>query len=114
MTKLTKPIIFEEGDGYRVKAYRLEGTHAKFFGKAFEFVILEWQHPNYGYWSDAMFWWRSMHTGSWQPVAIVSWCSRYETPEDFLEEYPVFRKLFKDTEERDPSVIKRALDEIIK
>jgi hypothetical protein len=109
-----EPIIFDEGDGYRTKAYRLEGSYAEFFGNAFEFVIVEWSHPNYGYWADAMFWWRSMHTGKWQPVPIVSWCAGYDTPEEFLEDFPVFKKLFKGIEERDSSVIKRALDKIIK
>jgi hypothetical protein len=48
-----KPIERKE-DGYKYRAYKIDGraTGSKivqnFIGAAFEFVVVEWEHPNYG------------------------------------------------------------------
>lgn len=66
-------ITVNEGDGYKIRAKRINPSKGnKFMGRAYEFVVVEWEHPNYGYFADAMFWWRSMHTHMWTPVPVVS------------------------------------------
>jgi len=109
-----KPIVVDEGDEYNVRGYRLEGKDPiDFFGSAFEFVVVEWEHPNYDYFADAMFWWRSMHCSEWQPIAIVNWCRQYKGLGQFLKDYPELKKLFGDIVQNS-SPLMRALNDIEK
>lgn len=114
-----KPIQFCDKDGYKFRAYRLEGKaigcpimQEMVGGKAFEFVIFEYDHPNYGYFADAMFWWRSMHTSEWQPVPVASWTSKYTALGRFIRDYPMFKPLFRDVTQ-EPSPIKRSMKKIM-
>jgi hypothetical protein len=112
-----KPIVINEGNGYFIRAYRLESKAngggkmcSDLFGKAFEFVVVEQMHPNYGYFADGMFWWRSMHTSEWQPVIIARSCA-FEGLGEFLENYPQFKELFGEITQ-EPSVLMRGLKKI--
>ena len=69
---------------------------------SFSIVIVEWNHPNYGYFADAMLWIRSIHMRDWEPFPIVTWTERYKNVEQFLEDYPEFKELF---EEPDNTII---------
>jgi hypothetical protein len=80
--------IIDEGDGYRIRATRKSvGT--------FEVVAIDWEHPNYGYFADAMLWIWSPHSDEWTPVPIVNWARKYDTVQAFIEDYPSFSDLFE-------------------
>jgi len=110
-----------EGMGYFVRAYRIRPISntqeqmtkkaeikvdeeiiekvrsiMKIFEKTFQFIIIEWEHPNYGYFADAGFYWRSMHSGEWILVPIVNWMSEYKDYKMFIKKYPEFKDLFED------------------
>jgi hypothetical protein len=121
-----KPIVVNEGNGYFIRAYRLESKangggklSSEIFGKAFEFVVVEQMHPNYGYFADGMFWWRSMHTSEWTAVVVANNLMEFEPTRidshgglgEFLEIYPDFKELFKDIVQ-EPSVLMRGLKKI--
>ncbi len=82
-----KSITLDIGDGYKLRGARATiGT--------FDLVVIDWRHPNYGYFADAMLWIKSMHMKDWE-VPIVARCfERYKTLDDFLEGYPQLRELF--------------------
>lgn len=143
-------ITIEEGDGYKIMAYKFEHHtnnqnlitdkrkneefKGKFkntligdiFGNPFTFVVVLWEHPNYGYFADAGFFWRSMHR-DWELVHVVAWMERYVVNMEeinksplmeglkkiagkgydkalptginlFLQDYPEFRELFEEGE----------------
>ena len=84
----TDTVVVDEGDGYRIRArYHRLGS--------FEVIVIEWEHPNYGYFADAMLWLRSLHCSEWKPFPVVAWSERYQDFESFLEEYPAFASLFE-------------------
>jgi len=90
-------IVVDEGDKYYIRAKRLDMVEgSELFGSAFSFVVVEWEHPNYGYFAGGMFWWRSMHNPEWAPVSVASWCRKYESVEQFLRDYPEFAELFEE------------------
>jgi hypothetical protein len=75
------------GDGYFLKASKGQ------IG-SFQIVAIDWQHPNYGYFTDAMLWFNSPHTMSWNPIPIVNWTEKYENIEEFLKEFPELEGVF--------------------
>ena len=84
-----KLIILDEGNGYFLRAIRtLVGTAL--------IVVVDWQHPNYGYFSDGMVFIKTPHMEDWEIVQIVAWSVKYETVEDFLKDYPMLEELFED------------------
>lgn len=80
--------ILNEGEGYKIRATR------KRVG-AFEVVAIDWEHPNYGYFADAMLWIWSPHLDKWMPILIANWSEKYDTLELFLKDYPELSKLFE-------------------
>ena len=54
MSRVEENMILDEGEGYKIKATR------KDIG-SFAVVAIEWEHPNYGYFTDAMLWINSLH-----------------------------------------------------
>jgi hypothetical protein len=116
-----KPIIIDEGAGYRVRGYTLSAKAIKcalmetLIGRSVEFVIIDWEHPNYGYFSDGMFWWKSMHYPEWHPIHLVGWMEKYTKPEELIKDYPEFKDLFKEEEHKDiSSPLLRAMKKIAK
>ena len=77
------------GEGYFLRASREQVG-------SFQLVAIDWEHPNYGYFADAMLWFNSPHTMTWKPVPIVNWTEKYETVEDFLEDFPELEVYFYD------------------
>ncbi len=75
------------GDGYLL-------TASKARVGSFNVVAIDWQHPNYGYFTDAMLWYKSPHSINWIPVPIVDWTDKYEELNEFLEEFPELKNLF--------------------
>lgn len=96
LSKEKNQIILDEGNGYKIKAT------AKIVG-TFAIVAIDWEHPNYGYFADAMLWYKSMHMFKWNVVPIVTWSLRYVKEEngtqktlleEFLKDYPELKELF--------------------
>jgi hypothetical protein len=82
--------VIDEGDGYKIRATRKTvGT--------FEIVAIDWEHPNYGYFADAMLWIWSPHLNKWKPVPIVNWSRKYEIIQAFLKDYPAFSNMFEES-----------------
>lgn len=73
--------IIDMGEGYFLQASMGQ------IG-SFKIVAIDWQHPNYGYFTDAMLWYNSPHTMKWKPIPIVNWAEKYITVEKFLEDFP--------------------------
>jgi len=86
-----KAKTINEGNGYKVKATRKRaGT--------FELVAIDWEHPNFGYFADAMVWTWSPHLYGWVPMHVANWTKKYEQLEQFLKDYPEFSELFEDAD----------------
>ena len=128
-------IVIDEGDDYKMMAYKLEKPvnnrpvwqrlskkqkqqGGKFkntmisdlFGNPFKFVVVCYEHPNRGYFSEACFFWNSMYSRNWNFVPVVSWTKKYDrhhinvksqkeglptSVSLFLKDYPEFRELFE-------------------
>ena len=80
-------ITLYEGDEYYTRASRARVG-------AFTIVAVDWQHPNYGYFADALLWYFAPHFGEWQSIPIARWATRYEALKQFLKDYPEFWSLF--------------------
>jgi hypothetical protein len=81
-------IIIDRGDGYKLKAaYKRIG--------AFEFIAVDWEHPNVGFFTDALFFWRSLHLSDWKIVKVARWAEKYNTIKEFFEDYPRLAKFFE-------------------
>jgi hypothetical protein len=76
------------GDGYFLKASKGQ------IG-SFQIVAIDWMHPNYGYFTDAMLWFKSPHCMQWMPLPIVNWADEYRTEKDFLKDFPGLKKFFE-------------------
>lgn len=61
---------------------------------SFKIVAIDWQHPNYGYYTDAMLWYNSPHTIKWKPIPIVNWTEKYDDIDMFLEDFPELKIYF--------------------
>jgi len=85
MSKQTEnSMIINESDGYKLRAtYKRVG--------AFEFFVIDWEHPNIGYFTDALFFWRSLHASSWKTVKVVRWAEKYKSIKQFFHDYPCFK-----------------------
>ncbi|KXB09310.1 hypothetical protein AKJ35_01015 [candidate division MSBL1 archaeon SCGC-AAA833F18] len=70
-------MILDLGGEYRLRAVR---------GKVGNFVVVAigWEHPEYGYFADAMIWARPMHLNNWKLVPGVNLSKNYEGVKDFL------------------------------
>jgi len=83
-------IVLNEGGGYYLRA-----ISAKIGAVAI--VVVDWQHPNYGYFSDAIVAIKSLHMQDWQLIPIVTWGKKFKSSDEFLHEYPEFKRLFGTT-----------------
>lgn len=63
---------------------------------AFDLVVIDWSHPNYGYFADGMLWIRSLHQPEWEPYPVAEWTEQYDRLGKLLKEFPSFRRLFAD------------------
>lgn len=80
-------IIINLGDEYFLKGTKVKvGT--------FDIVAIDWEHPNYGYFADAMLWYKSPHSIKWKSISIVKWANEYKNLSDFLKKFPEFNNLF--------------------
>ena len=85
-----KLYILDEGDGYYLRAIRsLLGTAM--------LIVIDEQHPNRGYFSDAMLFVKTMHMDKWMPIPIATWTQKYHSVEDFIRDYPMLEDLFDDS-----------------
>lgn len=82
-------IVRNEGGGYGTRARRIDASPVT------NVVVVEWTHPNYGYWSDAGVFVKLAHDRAWQPTGTVSWFD-FADKNDFLVQYPEFTVLFHD------------------
>jgi hypothetical protein len=79
--------IIDMGDGYFLQASMGQVG-------SFRIVAIDWQHPNYGYFTDAMLLFYSPHTDGWKPIPIANWTNKYTTVEKFLEDFPELKGFF--------------------
>ena len=79
--------IIDMGDGYYLQASMGQVG-------SFKIIAIDWQHPNYGYFTDAMLWYNSPHTMKWTPIPIVNWTEKYEDIDMFLEDFPELKDFF--------------------
>ena len=97
LMKTENQIVLDVGDGYKVRATaQIIGT--------FAIVAIDWEHPNYGYFADGIFWYKSMHMFEWDIIPIATWSLRYVNKkkngsrtvllEKFLKDYPEFKDFF--------------------
>ena len=109
-------ITIEEGNGYACNARRVDvpSGSAEFFGNAFTFVIFTVSHPNWGYFGDGGFFWKSMHR-NWEYVPIVRWVRSYDIEMEETKKSPIMSGLKKiagkDTEETLPTSINMFLED---
>jgi hypothetical protein len=82
-------VILDERGGHYLRVTRKE------IG-AFVFIIIDWNHPNFGYFADCMFWWSSLHS-DWKSVCVASWTQKYKGNKlyDFFKDYPELIKMFE-------------------
>ncbi|MCK4348130.1 MAG: hypothetical protein KAW47_05885 [Thermoplasmatales archaeon] len=80
--------IIDIGEGYFLSA-------SKGRVGSFQIVAIDWQHPNYGYFTDAMLWYKSPYCMNWDPIPTVNWADRYTKLEEFLEDFPELISLFE-------------------
>ena len=86
-----KTIEFCE-DGYGFRGTRAEvGT--------FAVVAIDVNHPNYGYFAEFMAFWRSPHSVSWEPIHVHRGSWDIHAPEDLIEQFPKFARLFDEDKE---------------
>jgi hypothetical protein len=85
-----KSIIIDLGDGYRIR-----GTRATI--GTFDLVVVDWEHPNYGYFADGMLWIRSMNMCEWEAYVVVKHFEEYTTLDKFLKDFPQLGGLFEPT-----------------
>jgi len=80
-----------DADGYKTRAKRIGTPNTKI-------IVVEWHHPNMG-WQDAGVFIKFAHSlkgiSGWKMLASVSWLC-HEDADEFLEEYPKFKRLFCD------------------
>lgn len=84
--EIMKPIITENGDGYFMR-----GTGVDI--GSFSIVVIEFKHPNYGYFADFMLWIKSLHMNEWNAFPVVK-CGDVSL-NSFLKKYPKFYPLFE-------------------
>lgn len=130
-------IVIDEGDGYRVMAYRIEhptnnqrlGDNKELkkvtkegfgntlisdiFGNPFTFVVCLWSHPNYGYFADAGFFWKSMHR-DWEFVSVVGWMEKYATEMEETKKSPLMKGLRKIAEKEIDETLPTGINLFIK
>ena len=82
-------VIVEEL-GYEFGAKRIRAG-------AFDIVVVDWMHPNHGYFSEGMLWVRTLHERRWRSLAVGNLAEHYTRLGEFLHEFPRFRPLFVDT-----------------
>ena len=86
-----KLMILDEGEGYFLRAIRtLVGSTL--------IIVIDWQHPNYGYFADAMVFIKLWHMDDWMVIPIVSWSQNYHSAEDFLQDYPMLEPMFTEND----------------
>ena len=85
-------VIIEDDFGYEFGAKRIRVG-------AFDIVVVDWMHPNHGYFSEGMLWVRTLHEHQWKPFADENWRPQYTRLGEFLQEFPKFRSLFVDIPE---------------
>jgi len=81
-------IIIDLGDDYFLRGSRERVG-------SFSIVAIDWEHPNYGYFADAMLWYKSPHRINWVSIPIVEWSDNYRDLSYFLDNFPEFSKLFE-------------------
>ncbi|MGC9553690.1 MAG: hypothetical protein ACP5EK_00060 [Thermoplasmatota archaeon] len=80
-------VVEDMGDDYFMRGTRLD------IG-AFSIVLVEIQHPNYGYFSDYMLWVSSLHSQSWTAFPLFRGTENLEVS-DFVQKHPCFSSLFR-------------------
>ena len=101
--KLSNTIVIDEGDGYKMRGYRIESDTCSI-------VVIDMEHPNYGYFADFMIWYRTIHYPNWSVLKFFNFWEKWEKLENFLKDYPEFKTLFEATDfARD--IIKKTLED---
>ena len=75
---------FEDGYGFRAMDRSTEATRV---------IILEWQHPNYGYWADFALIYQFAHDDEVHLMVSCAQCP--ESIDEIRKEFPRFEPLLK-------------------
>lgn len=81
-------IVVDLGDGYYIRGCKRKVG-------SIHVVAIDWEHPNFGFFTDAMLWYKSPHILKWTPVSIVKWSNKYKNLPQFLEDFPDLKNLFE-------------------
>jgi len=89
--KLKNQVVRNDGDKTRASLYETSTAQV---------VVVDWWHPNYGYWSDAGLFARVLHSTGWQGLCTAGWMAPYVEGEDadigsFVKDHPEFGPLFE-------------------
>lgn len=89
--KLTNTIVIDGGDGYKMRGYGIESDTCSI-------VVIDLEHPNYGYFADFMIWYRTMYYPNWSVLKFFTFWEKWEKLRNFLKDYPEFSTLFEETD----------------
>jgi len=103
--KLSNTIVIDEGDEYKMRGYRIESDTCSI-------VVIDLEHPNYGYFADFMIWYRTMHHPNWSVLKFFNFWEKWEKLENFLKDYPEFKTLFEETDSPG-EILRKALRDYI-
>lgn len=79
--------------------YGFRGSRAQV--GTFDMIAIDVNHPNYGYFTEYMAFWRSPHIENWQPIPVDFGSYDIKTPEDLIKRFPKFSPLFEEFEEEE-------------
>lgn len=77
--------------------YWYRGTRARV--GTFDIIAIDLNHPNYGYFTEFMAFWRAPHIDAWQPIAIHRGSWNIQSPNELVHIFPRFCALFEEEEE---------------
>jgi hypothetical protein len=74
--------------------YIFKGTRAQI--GSIDLVVVDINHPNYGYFAEYMAFWRSPHSPIWTPIQIHSGSYNIDTDYDLIQKFPQLSPLFSE------------------
>ncbi|MBO3797352.1 MAG: hypothetical protein QW506_04460 [Thermoproteota archaeon] len=80
--------IQEEEDGYHWRATRVNFETGSI-------VIVEYIHPNVGYWEEMCLFVSTMHCPDWQCIPLSNFWLQWREKRSFLRSFPAFKDLFR-------------------
>lgn len=79
----------------KAKTFHIDGYGFRIFDRSVastKIIVMEWSHPNYGYWSDFAVFVRGNHQENPETIRLCNQAP--ESFEDAKKEYPQFKEFF--------------------